>query len=263
MIRLLGQRCLLAIRCFSSITQYSSLIDDPEERCKSTSFLPVAGFFFGSLAMVCYLAFAFWFGTGFACFISLSVLTFFYSGGRLYGCLRVADRILISKGWTFKNRNRIRSERGSFRSVFLFFILTLKFFALLHVGQGWIPNMLVLMPTISAWSYIYLAHSLASTQAEEVGPFLHIRFVGNFQFWVGTIFTTAVATFFMGLEGLFFLMFLSLGTVVFERFVINRNKKFLGNILGVMMEVNELGLLLIAILMRDGFLARTTTGIMA
>ena len=58
-------------------------------------------------------------------------------------------------------------------------------------------------------------------------------------------------------------MFLSLGTVVFERFVINRNKKFLGNILGVMMEVNELGLLLIAILMRDGFLARTTTGIMA
>jgi cobalamin synthase len=263
MFKLLIKRFLLAIRFFPSITEPCRLIENPEQLGKAAPFFPVVGFFFGILAMACYQSFSFWFGPELACFLALLVLILFYNGGRFWGCLRVADRLLITRRWTFENRKRIRLERGTFRVIFLFFILVLKFFALLHVGEGWIPSMLVLLPTVSAWSYVYLAHSIASASKAEFGPFPHIKFVGNLQFWGATFFTTAIAIFFMGLEGLFLLMFLSLGTVIFERYVVNRNKKFLGNVLGVMLESSEVGLLLVVILMRDGFLTSTSMSVLA
>ncbi len=263
MINLLVKRFLLAVRFFPSITEPCRLTENPEQLGKAAPFFPVVGFFFGVLAMACYLSFSFWLGTQIACFFALLVLIFFYNGGRIWGCLRVADRLLITRRWTFEDRKLIRLERGAFRVIFLFFIFSLKFFALLHVGEGWIPNILVLLPTVSAWSYIYLAHSLAASSRDEFGPFPHIKFVGNLQFWGATLFTTAIAIFFMGLEGLFLLMFLSLGTVIFERYVVNRNKKFLGSVLGVMLESSELGLLLIVILMRDGFMTSTSMGLLA
>ncbi len=263
MFNLLVKRFLLALRFFPSITEPCRLNENPEQLGKAAPFFPVAGFLFGILAMACYLSFSFWIGTEIACFFALLVLVFFYNGSRLWGCLRVADRLFITRRWTFEDRKYIRLERGAFRAIFLFFIFALKFFALLHVGEGWIPSMLVLLPTVSAWSYIYLAHSLASASEAEFGPFPHIKFVGNLQFWGATLFTTAIAIFFMGLEGLFLLMFLSLGTVIFERYVVNRNKKFLGGVLGVMLESSELGLLLTVILMRDGFLSPTSMRLLA
>lgn len=263
MFNLLVKRFLLAIRFFPSITEPSRLTESPEQLGKAAPFFPVIGCFFGILAMTCYQSFSFWFGSEIGCFLALLVLILFYSGGRFWMCLRVADRLFVTRNWTFENRKLIRLERGTFRVIFLFFILALKFLALLHVGEGWIPSMLVLLPTVSAWSYIYLAHSLASASDAGVGPFPHIKFVGNLQFWGANFFTTAIAIFFMGLEGLFLLMFLSLGTVIFERYVLNRNKKFLGSVLGVMLESIELGLLLVVILMRDGFLTTTSMSVLA
>ncbi|GEM_PF-2287030 len=261
MFYLLVDRFFLALRFFPFITEPYRSIESPEQLGKAAPFFPVAGFLIGIFAMACYLSFSFWFGAKLSCFLALMVLIFFYNGRRFLGCLRVGDRLLISRYWTFENRGIIRLEQGTFRVILLFLIFALKFFALLHVGEGWIPSMLALLPTVSAWSYIYLAHSLASASDKEFGCFPHFKFVGNFQFWSATLFTTAIAIFFMGLEGLFLLMFISLGTVIFERYLVNRNKKYLGNALGVMLESSELGLLIIAILMRDGFLTSTSMGL--
>ena len=80
-----------------------------------------------------------------------------------------------------------------------------------------------------------------------------MRSVKGKQFWGATFFTTLVAGVFMGLEGLFLLMFISLWTEILDRWVVTRPRQILGPMVGVVMELNEILLLLGLIVMRKGF----------
>lgn len=143
----------------------------------------------------------------------------------------------------------------------LFFLLMFKFLALVHIGKGWISGILVLMPTFSCWSLVYLSHSLGFSALAKTERFSHLRYVKTREFWGATFFTAAAAALIMELEGLFFLMFVSLWTALFERFFSPRRPENADAVLWTVAELNEVSTLLVALVMQKGFSMMLSEGV--
>lgn len=134
-----------------------------------------------------------------------------------------------------------------------FFFFMLKYLSLTHIGRGWALGMLILLPTFSCWSLVYFTHSLVFSSTGESGPSGFYHFVRVREFWGASFFATAASVLFMELKGLFLLMFVSLWTAVFERFLLPKRRESLDAVLWTVRESNEVLVFAAAIVMRKVF----------
>lgn len=230
----------------------------PEDLGRSTIYFPLVGFILGLGLMVCYYSLAGLLGQEVVCLLILFLMFLFFNGKQYRACAGFMEYL---SGANFRPEPSAASGDGVFRVTVIFFLFMLKFLALLHVGRGWMPGMLVLLPTFSCWSLVYLNHSLAYTAPADNGPAAYLRFVKAREFWGATFFTTVAAVLFLELKGLFFLMLVSLWTAVFERLFLLKRRGPVDAAMGVVMELNEIFLLLTAIVMRKGFSLTPAEGI--
>ena len=127
--------------------------------------------------------------------------------------------------------------------------------------SGKFSGILVLVPTFSCWSLVYFSHSLGFSALAKTERFSHLRYVRAREFWGATFFTAAAAATTLELEGLFFLMFVSLWTALFERFFPPKRPENADTVLWTVVELNEVSVLLVALIMQKGFSMMTSEGV--
>ncbi|MFQ5672627.1 MAG: hypothetical protein ACE5G9_05990 [Nitrospinales bacterium] len=251
---------LVAFRHLSFLSAGPSSPADPEELGHSTIYFPLVGFLLGLGLMVFYYGLSGVLGHEVVCLLILFLMFLFFNGKQYRACVGFMEHL---SGPAPRPAGESAAAFGNdvSRIAVLFFLFMLKFLALLHVGEGWMAGMLVLLPTFSCWSLVYLNHSLAFTAMANNARVPYLRFVKAREFWGATFFTTVAAVLFLELKGLFLLMLVSLWTAVFERLFLLKRGGPIDAALGVVMELNEIFLLLMAIIMRKGFLAAPAEGI--
>ena len=231
---------------FSAFTQNRQ---PPERLGEASLYFPLVGFIFGLSFMLIFATVSRVADVEWACLSVLAFMIGVFTGRQYQSCFKFVG-ILGEQDEEREKGNVVVLD--IIRVLFVFGLFMLKFLALTHLGKGWILGMLVVVPTVSCWSKVYLWYSFVIDVPEMRGS-SSIRFVGGLEFWGATIFTTLVVGVFMGLEGLFMLMFISLWTAILERWVVSKPVEAFQSFVGVAMELNETLLLLGLIAMRKGF----------
>ena len=191
----------------------------------------------------------------------LSVLVFMvgiFTGRQYQSCLSFVG--VLGEQVREREKENVVLALDIIRVLFIFGLFMLKFLALTHLGKGWILGMLVVVPTVSCWSKVYLWYSFA-LDVPKIKESSYMGCVGGLEFGGATVFTTLVVGVFMGLEGLFMLMFISLWTAILERWAVSKPSEAFQSFVGVAMELNEILFLLGLIAMRKGFAISTGEGV--
>ena len=233
---------------------FGSFIDpkpeNPEKQGHAAIYFPVVGFIFGIGFMVSYYLVSRIANAQWSCFLVMGLMIWIFNGRMYFDCMGFVDAWNLRPGL----------EKDVVRGLLVFTLFTLKFLALTHLGEGWILRMLVLTPTLSCWSLVYLTHSISSNLSNTKNRLVYASFVQVREFWGATLFTTLIAGTFMELEGLFLLMFMSIWIAIFERWVLLEKKFPLKHLAGTVMELNEILVLLGAIALRKGFIFSASKG---
>lgn len=250
---------LIAFRHLSFLSADRSPPPNPEELGRSSSYFPLVGFVLGVGLMIFYFLLSKVLNEEVVCLLVLLGMFLFSKGRQYKACLVFFDSIAAADDKSASPAFHPGSD--AVRIAALFFLFMLKFLALTHIGQGWVLGILVLMPTFSCWSRVYLSHSLGFTAVAKSDRYSYLQSVKSREFWSATFFTTAPAVLVMELKGLFLLLFVSLWTALFERFFLPQREETVDAALGTAMELNEISMLMAAIVMQKGFAMATTKGI--
>lgn len=243
----------IAFRRLSFLSQQPLYSESPEKLGQSAIYFPPVGFIFGLGFSGVYFISAKILPDEFTCLLIL-LLMGLRSGGRSAGDFMETVKSLAEKAPVL---NRFWLEAVSGPRVWGFAglvgLLTVKYLSLLHIGGGWVYPILVLSPTLSAWSRVYLSHSLAFTSMAHLPALNELRFVKMKEFWVATVFTTLAAGLFMELSGLFILLFVALVTAVVEKLFLVKRLLEVEPSFGAVLELNEVVTLVVAIAIRTLF----------
>lgn len=252
---------LIAFRYLSFLSADRSLPQNPEELGRSSSYFPLVGFILGVGLMIFYFLLSKVLNEEVVCLLVLIGMFLFCKGRQYKACLVFFDYIAAADDPRESASPAFHPESDAVRIAALFFLFMLKFLALTHIGQGWVLGILVLMPTFSCWSRVYLSHSLGFTAVAKTDRYSYLRSVRSREFWGATFLTTVPAVLVLELKGLFLLLFVSLWTALFERFFLPKREEVVDAALGTAMELNEISMLMAAIVMQKGFAMATTKGI--
>lgn len=248
-----------AFRYLSFLSRYPSPPVSPEVLGRSFIYFPMVGFVFGTGLMISYYLLSHFLDEEVACLFLLLLMFLFFDGKQHKAFLLFLKSAVKPKRPPEGQAPEPTDDPLALSA--LFFLLMLKFLALVHIGKGWILSILVLIPTFSCWSLVYFSHSLGFSSLAKTERFSHLRYVRAREFWGATFFTAAAAALIMELEGLFFLMFVSLWTALFERFFSPKRPESADAVLWTVAELNEVSMLLVALIMQKGFSMMTSEGV--
>jgi cobalamin synthase len=213
---------------------------------QSVVYLPLAGLCVGLLAAGAYHVLSLVLNEDLTCLVLVGVLLFASGGRRIAGCLAYFKLYFPRSAPALKDAFGF-SRREVFAPACLVVLALLKYLGLTHIGEGWIRATWILLPTVSGWTLVYLAHSFSEKVSPDHGEGLaFVRQVGGREFWLATGFVTAVAVGLFGFLGLFLLMAVALWTTMMERTMMEREEKNWELFFEAQMEINEVMLLLAA-----------------
>ena len=250
----------IAFRHLSFLWPLRKTQEDPKKLGEASLYFPLVGTFFGSGLILIYILISVISKGNSSCLIVLAVMIIVFTGRQYQNCFKFVGILGHQDETENQKIENFNLALDIARVLLVFGLFMLKFLALTHLGKGWLFGMLIIVPTVSCWSKVYLCHSL-SNGLPDSSEFSYMCFVRDREFWGATWFTTVIVGVFMELEGLFLLVFLSLWTAGFERWIISKQPEIFGPVVGLAMELNEVLLLLSLIVMRKGFAFSTLEGV--
>ncbi len=246
-----ARRFFTALLCITFLSPKSSpSTSSPSEIARSAAWFPLAGFTLGLGLALVYKLLALVLPFDLVC-LAMVVLLTLCSGGRRLSASHAVVKNLFQR---FRRPDTVLEEGRSESSFFEFatagILLLCKFLALSHIGEGWMVGVLILIPTLSGWTLVYLSRSIAQTSDKDSTALGYVSHVQTWDFWIASGILTLTAVWFLHVLGLVLLALISMWTTLMERVGAAIRNLPLASVFQAGMECNEIVFLLGALTLR-------------
>ncbi len=259
-----ARRLFIALRCITFLPPQSSLSKTSQsefpqsessqsessqsesslEIARSAAWFPLAGFALGLGLALVYKLLALVLPFDVVC-LAMVVLLTVCAGGRRLSASHAVIKNLAGRS---RRRDSVESEGPTEGRFFEFAtaggLLLCKYLALSHMGEGWMVGVLILVPTLSGWTLVYLSRSVTQTSEEDSAILGYVFHVQTLDFWIATGFLTLAIAWFLQVFGLVLLALISMWTTVMERACAGIRNLPLDTVFQAGMEFNEVAFLL-------------------
>ncbi len=255
---LLGWAALCQV---SFLNKDFSFSDNASLKGHSSLLFPAAGFFLGLVLVGVYHISLLFLGHSLACLFAMLCMLMIHGSDHLKSCYRYFCRCSPLKAGNRTSEASSQESGWVFAFPMMLALLAVQWLSMVSLGSGWVVDLLLLAPAISAWTWVYLSYSYSRQTTTLKEENAYIKFIGVWELVGATVLCVGIAITVMEWVGMFVLIFIFFSTSLIDKVAIRQDWRETENGFRALMKMNEVMIFVFSVFLRKGLVKGLPEGV--